>query len=71
MELGVFSLSDISPDSPDTAASRVDDIIEYGILAERHGLDAFGIGEHQAHRSQCPPRPLCTPRSPGLPAGSR
>jgi alkanesulfonate monooxygenase SsuD/methylene tetrahydromethanopterin reductase-like flavin-dependent oxidoreductase (luciferase family) len=46
MELGVFSLSDIYPDSPDTAASRTDDIIDYGILAEQHGLDVFGIGEH-------------------------
>lgn len=50
MELGVFSLSDIYPDSPDTAASRLDDIIEYGILAERHGLDVFGIGEHHTRQ---------------------
>ena len=48
MELGVFSLTDINPDSGDTAASRVDDIISYGILAERHGLDAYGIGEHHS-----------------------
>lgn len=48
MELGVFSLSDISPDSQDTAASRIDDIIEYGVLAERHGLDVYGIGEHHS-----------------------
>ncbi|MEW1979613.1 LLM class flavin-dependent oxidoreductase [Citricoccus sp. NPDC079358] len=46
MELGVFSLSDIYPDSPDTAASRIDDIISYGILAEQHGLDVYGVGEH-------------------------
>lgn len=46
MELGVFSLSDIYPGSPDTAASRTEDIISYGVLAERHGLDVFGIGEH-------------------------
>lgn len=46
MELGVFSLSDIYPDSPDTAASRIDDIISYGVLAERHGLDVYGVGEH-------------------------
>ena len=46
MELGVFSLSDIYPDSPDTAASRMDDIISYGVLAEQHGLDVFGVGEH-------------------------
>ncbi|GAA1738808.1 LLM class flavin-dependent oxidoreductase [Isoptericola hypogeus] len=50
MELGAFSLSDIFPDSPDTAASRIDDIVEYGILAERHGLDAYGIGEHHTRQ---------------------
>ena len=48
MELGVFSLSDINPDSTDTAASRIDDIIDYGVLAERRGLDVFGIGEHHS-----------------------
>lgn len=46
MELDVFSLSDIYPGSPDTAASRIDDIISFGVLAEQHGLDVFGIGEH-------------------------
>jgi alkanesulfonate monooxygenase SsuD/methylene tetrahydromethanopterin reductase-like flavin-dependent oxidoreductase (luciferase family) len=46
MELGVFSLTDIYPGSPDTAASRIDDIISYGILAEQYGLDVFGISEH-------------------------
>lgn len=48
MELGVFSLSDVYPGSSDTAASRIDDIISYGILAEKHGLDVFGIGEHHS-----------------------
>ncbi|WP_449373120.1 LLM class flavin-dependent oxidoreductase [Arthrobacter psychrolactophilus] len=46
MELGVFSLSDIYPGSTDTAASRIEDIIGYGVLAEQHGLDVFGVGEH-------------------------
>ncbi len=46
MELGFFSLSDINPDSGDTAQSRIDDIIDYGKLAERHGLDIYGVGEH-------------------------
>lgn len=50
MELGVFSLSDIYPGSPDTAASRIDDIVEYGVLAERHGLDVYGIGEHHTRQ---------------------
>ena len=48
MELGVFSLSDMYPGSPDTAASRIGDIISYGVLAEQHGLDVFGIGEHRS-----------------------
>ncbi|MCI2956680.1 LLM class flavin-dependent oxidoreductase [Agromyces atrinae] len=46
MELGVFSLTDIYPGGADTAASRIDDIIDYGVLAEKHGLDVYGIGEH-------------------------
>jgi hypothetical protein len=46
MELGVFSLTDIYPGSLDTAASRIDDIVGYGILAEQSGVDVFGIGEH-------------------------
>lgn len=50
MELGVFSLSDIFPGSADTAASRTDDIIGYGVLAEQHGLDVFGIGEHHTRQ---------------------
>jgi alkanesulfonate monooxygenase SsuD/methylene tetrahydromethanopterin reductase-like flavin-dependent oxidoreductase (luciferase family) len=48
MELGVFSLSDIYPGSGDTAASRTDDIIGYGVLAEQSNLDVFGIGEHHS-----------------------
>ena len=48
MELGVFSLSDIYPGGPDTAASRIGDIISYGVLAEQHGLDVFGIGEYHS-----------------------
>ena len=46
MELGVFSLTDICPDSPDTAASRINDIISYGILAEQSGLDVFIVVHH-------------------------
>jgi hypothetical protein len=30
MALGVFSLADVNPDSGDTVASRIDDIIDYG-----------------------------------------
>ncbi|WP_415853716.1 LLM class flavin-dependent oxidoreductase [Sinomonas sp. G460-2] len=50
MELGVFTLADIYPGDGATAASRIDDIISYGIAAERHGLDVFGIGEHHSRQ---------------------
>lgn len=50
MELGVFSLTDIYPGSGDTTQSRIDDIIGYGIEAERRGLDVFGIGEHHSRQ---------------------
>lgn len=48
MELGVFSLSDINPETHDTAASRITDIIGYGVLTEQHDLDVYGIGEHHS-----------------------
>jgi alkanesulfonate monooxygenase SsuD/methylene tetrahydromethanopterin reductase-like flavin-dependent oxidoreductase (luciferase family) len=32
-----------------SAAQRLDDIIAYGIIADRLGLDAYGIGEHHSH----------------------
>jgi alkanesulfonate monooxygenase SsuD/methylene tetrahydromethanopterin reductase-like flavin-dependent oxidoreductase (luciferase family) len=70
MELGVFSLTDIYPGSPDTAASRIDDIIGYGVLAEQSGLDVFGIGEHHTRAFAVSSPPWCTPRSPGRPAAS-
>jgi alkanesulfonate monooxygenase SsuD/methylene tetrahydromethanopterin reductase-like flavin-dependent oxidoreductase (luciferase family) len=50
MELGVFSLTDIYPGSGDSAASRIDDIIGYGVLAEQAGLNVFGIGEHHSRQ---------------------
>ena len=50
MQLGVLSLADIQADahggSAPTASQRLDDIIAYGILADRLGLDVFGLGEH-------------------------
>ena len=50
MELGVFTLTDIYPADGDTAQSRMDDIIAYGILAEQQGLDVYGIGEHHTRQ---------------------
>jgi hypothetical protein len=71
MELGVFSLTDIYPGSRDIAASRIDDIIGYGILAEQSGVDVFGIGEHHTRAFAVSSRRSCMLRSLGRPAGSR
>jgi alkanesulfonate monooxygenase SsuD/methylene tetrahydromethanopterin reductase-like flavin-dependent oxidoreductase (luciferase family) len=44
IELGVYSLTDVSPgDSP---AQRIRDIVDYGVAADQAGLDVFGVGEH-------------------------
>lgn len=53
MELGVFSLTDIHAavdgGTPPTPGQRLDDVVAYGILADRLGLDVFGVGEHHSH----------------------
>lgn len=50
IELGVLSLSDLQRNldtgATANAADRIDEIIDYGMLAERHGLDVFALGEH-------------------------
>lgn len=54
MELGIFSLTDIAGDPhggpAPSVGQRLDAIVGYGVLADRLGLDAFGIGEHHSHR---------------------
>lgn len=50
MELGVYTFAELTPD-PETgqtvsAARRLGDLIEEIELAERVGLDVFGVGEH-------------------------
>ncbi|WP_326731569.1 LLM class flavin-dependent oxidoreductase [Streptomyces phaeochromogenes] len=52
MELGILSLSDLQRD-PATgrrhdAATRTREIVSYGILADRLGLDVFALGEHHS-----------------------
>jgi alkanesulfonate monooxygenase SsuD/methylene tetrahydromethanopterin reductase-like flavin-dependent oxidoreductase (luciferase family) len=53
LELGILSLSDLQLDpqtgSPTPASRRIDDIVAYGELADRLGLDVFGLGEHHTH----------------------
>ena len=50
IEFGALSLSDlqqsIDTGRTATAADRIDEIIGYGMLAERLGLDVFALGEH-------------------------
>ena len=52
MELGVLSLSDLQHDPATgqrvSAAARTREIISYGILADRLGLDVFALGEHHS-----------------------
>jgi alkanesulfonate monooxygenase SsuD/methylene tetrahydromethanopterin reductase-like flavin-dependent oxidoreductase (luciferase family) len=52
MEFGIVSLSDLQHD-PATgrlhdAATRTREIISYGVLADRLGLDVFALGEHHS-----------------------
>lgn len=44
MELGVFSFAEVPPGGTDT--SRLRDLVEEAELADRVGLDVFGVGEH-------------------------
>src|SRR5215208_1179154 len=50
IELGALSLADlqgnIETGATATAADRIDEIVGYGTLAERLGLDVFALGEH-------------------------
>jgi alkanesulfonate monooxygenase SsuD/methylene tetrahydromethanopterin reductase-like flavin-dependent oxidoreductase (luciferase family) len=50
LELGILSLSDIqsSPETglPFPVVQRIDEPIGYAVLADRLGLDVFGLGEH-------------------------
>ncbi len=50
IELGALSLSDlqrgIDTGATATAADRTDEIVGYGTLADRLGLDLFALGEH-------------------------
>ncbi len=52
MEIGVLSLSDIqanpSTGRPFPTGERIDEIVSYGMLADRLGLDVFGLGEHHS-----------------------
>ncbi len=50
MELGILSLSDLqtNPETglPFSAGQRIDEVVDYAVLADRLGLDLFGLGEH-------------------------
>src|SRR3954449_2227149 len=54
MELGIISLSDLTPD-PDTgrpvsALDRLDATLAYARAADDLGLDVFTLGEHHSHK---------------------
>jgi probable LLM family oxidoreductase len=47
MELGLATFADVSPGaSPDRVAQRLQDLLEEIELADKLGLDVFGLGEH-------------------------
>ncbi len=52
MEIGILSLSDIQSNDEMglsvTASARIQDAIDYGVLADRLGLDIFALGEHHS-----------------------
>ena len=52
MELGILSLSDMQIDSATgqlvPALQRIDEILDYAVLADRLGLDVFALGEHHS-----------------------
>jgi alkanesulfonate monooxygenase SsuD/methylene tetrahydromethanopterin reductase-like flavin-dependent oxidoreductase (luciferase family) len=59
IELGVHSLTDVRAGG--RLEERIRDIVDYGVAAERAGLDAFGVGEHHTARFAVP--------SPAVPGG--
>jgi alkanesulfonate monooxygenase SsuD/methylene tetrahydromethanopterin reductase-like flavin-dependent oxidoreductase (luciferase family) len=45
MELGIYTFAELPDMQPDPAA-RLRDLLEEAELADRLGLDVFGVGEH-------------------------
>ncbi|MDV6271554.1 LLM class flavin-dependent oxidoreductase [Rhodococcus globerulus] len=48
IEFGIYSLADMN--SPETAPRRIRDIVDYGVAADKLGLNVFGVGEHHTSR---------------------
>jgi alkanesulfonate monooxygenase SsuD/methylene tetrahydromethanopterin reductase-like flavin-dependent oxidoreductase (luciferase family) len=50
MELGIYTFGELTPDPRTgeqiTAQERMDDLLEEIELADKLGLDVFGVGEH-------------------------
>ncbi|MEA2412672.1 MAG: hypothetical protein QOC77_3233 [Thermoleophilaceae bacterium] len=50
MELGVYTFAEVHPEAgqswADAAARRLDGLLEEAELADRLGLEVFGVGEH-------------------------
>lgn len=49
MEIGVYTFGDVPDSSPQSAARRMQELLEEAELADQVGLDVFGVGEH--HRA--------------------
>ncbi len=46
MEIGVYSFGEVPDSTPGSAGQRLRDLMEEIELADRAGLDVFGVGEH-------------------------
>ncbi|HUS13561.1 MAG TPA: LLM class flavin-dependent oxidoreductase [Chloroflexia bacterium] len=46
MEIGVYSFGEVADPGPTSVAQRLQDLVEEISLADRVGLDIFGVGEH-------------------------
>ena len=49
MQLGLYTFGELG-DDPDAGARRLAEVLEEAELADRVGLDVFGLGEH--HRPE-------------------
>lgn len=57
-------------DRPESHAQTIRNVVEQGVLADRVGVEFFGIGEHHTGDFRCPPPTWCSERSPRARPGS-
>ncbi|MFC7615003.1 hypothetical protein ACFQV2_17235 [Actinokineospora soli] len=69
--LDTFGDVEHGPDGqPVSQAEAIRQVVAEGVLADRVGVDYFGVGSTTAPRWRCPRPTSCWPRSPGRPPAS-